>query len=97
MNAKTKIRKRVANNTLLENRIRLIFIYFCLFISITVIYSQSVIASRDGEDVAMIDCNTAICNVLFFGSEEPAFNSKNVFDQSDKIEIIAISSVYSLK
>lgn len=89
MNAKTQFRKRVTNNALLENRIRLIFfIHFCLFISINV-YSRKAIKSIDGEDIAFMDHNTAICT-HFFDSEEP-FSSKNVFDNVSKIEIVAIS------
>lgn len=89
MNAKTQFRKRVTNNALLENRIRLIFfIHFCLFISINV-YSRKAIKSIDGKNVVFKDHNMAICT-HFFDSED-SFSSKNVFDNVSKTEIIAIS------
>ncbi|UOU98437.1 hypothetical protein MUU74_00375 [Chryseobacterium daecheongense] len=90
MNAKTQIRKRVTNDALLENRIRLIFfIHFCLFISINV-YGRNTIKSIDGKDVVSTDHNMAMYNTHFFDSEE-LFNPKNVFDDVSKTEIIVIS------
>lgn len=92
MNAKTQIRKRVTHTTLLENRIRLIFIHFCLFISITV-YSQNTIKSIDGEDRALITRNMTGYNVHCFGTEDPACSSKNVFEHLNRIEVVTVSLV----